>query len=256
MLELRESTWRSGPFRLVANSPSRGQASVVGHAHWCGGRWNESPLLGRATIGVHWGAFVTVCANSVVAINFHCHDRGIVRGRRFGDRHFASLVIDCIHERRNLRRQPRVEQTRVARALARLAPRSQDPTVLGCAEASGGIAKLGGARSNRIRASRSASKVPGGLTGKLAPLARTLHGIRIRWPRRLAHAPGRAGNAEGDPGRNLHVEASKPQRRRGSDRRARCQVPCIEDLWNCRQTSPANQWSSTSTWPGVGCSRL
>jgi hypothetical protein len=33
-----------------------------------------------------------------------------------------------------------------------------------------------------------------------------------------------------------HVKASKPQHRRSRDRRARCQVPCVQDQWNCRQT--------------------
>ena len=73
--------------------------------------------------------------------------------------------------------EPKREEWR--QTLARLVPDSQEATVLQCAQAAGGTAKLGDSRLNGIGASRRASKVSEGLSRKPASLAATLYGIRI-----------------------------------------------------------------------------
>jgi hypothetical protein len=37
----------------------------------------------------------TACVDSIVTINFRCHDRGFARVRIFGDRLFALTMIEC-----------------------------------------------------------------------------------------------------------------------------------------------------------------
>jgi len=185
-----ERTSGDGPCHSGSDSWCDGKRVGVRHERWCFARHGMYCQRGsRLPCGSQRRLLVKMTSDSVVAIKFCCHERTIVRSVFLRIGFFASSVIDCHHEMTQPASKTTSKTARVAADLARLVLGSQEATVLQCAQAAGGTAELGDSRLNGIGASRSASKVPEGLARKLAPLARTLHAIRIRRARGLACAP-------------------------------------------------------------------